>query len=119
MKKIENSFAISGFVGKDADIRTFENASVARFSIAVHRSEKDSSQSVSAFLSVEAWHRNNNLSDFDLLKKGQLITVVGYFKPEEWNDKETGEKRNRVILTATKLYATPDVENEPSSEESH
>ena len=35
MKKIENNFAVTGFVGKDAEIRQFANASVARFSLAV------------------------------------------------------------------------------------
>lgn len=35
MKKIENSFAVTGFVGKDAEIRQFANTSVARFSMAV------------------------------------------------------------------------------------
>ena len=37
MKKIENSFAVTGFIGKDAEIRSFETASVARFSIAVSK----------------------------------------------------------------------------------
>ena len=37
MKKIENNFTVSGFVGKDAEIRQFANASVARFSLAVRR----------------------------------------------------------------------------------
>ena len=40
MKKIENSFVVSGYVSNDAQIRSFETASVARFSIAVSRSEK-------------------------------------------------------------------------------
>jgi single-strand DNA-binding protein len=35
MKKIENNFAVTGFVGKDAEIRQFSTASVARFSLAV------------------------------------------------------------------------------------
>ena len=30
MKKIENNFAVTGFVGKDAEIRQFTTASVAR-----------------------------------------------------------------------------------------
>ena len=29
MKKIENSFAVTGFIGKDVEIRSFETASVA------------------------------------------------------------------------------------------
>ena len=40
MKKIENTFAVTGFVGKDASIRDFENASVARFSLAISKGEK-------------------------------------------------------------------------------
>ena len=38
MKKVvENSFAVTGFVGKDAEIRQFTTASVARFPLAVSR----------------------------------------------------------------------------------
>lgn len=117
MKKIENSFAVSGFVGKDAETRTFENASVARFAIAVHRSEKDAEKPVSAFLSVEAWRKNDNFSDFEILKKGRMITVEGYFKPEEWSDKESGEKRSRIILTATRVYETVEVVKETEAAE--
>lgn len=31
MKQVENSFVITGFVAKDAEIRTFTNNDVARF----------------------------------------------------------------------------------------
>ena len=31
MKKIENNFVVTGFVGKDAEIRQFSTASVARY----------------------------------------------------------------------------------------
>lgn len=60
MKKIENSFVVSGYVSNDAQIRSFETASVARFSIAVSRSEKKGEETVytSAFLPVEAWRKN-------------------------------------------------------------
>lgn len=41
MKKVvENSFAVTGFVGKDAEIRQFTTASVARFPLAVSRKEQ-------------------------------------------------------------------------------
>ena len=56
MKKIENTFAVTGFVGKDASIRDFENASVARFSLAISKGEKDKdgkTQYTSAFISIE------------------------------------------------------------------
>ena len=110
MKNIENNFAVTGFVGKDAEIRQFTTASVARFSLAIARNEKNSR--VSAFVNVEAWRKNENASSFDKLTKGAMLTVEGYFKPEEWSDQE-GVKHQRVLLVATKFYETPDKEETP------
>ena len=67
MKKIENSFAVTGFIGKDAEIRSFETASVARFSIAVSRADKAGEETsyVSAFMGIEAWRKNEALDYFE------------------------------------------------------
>lgn len=47
MKKVvENSFAVTGFVGKDAEIRQFTTASVARFPLAVSRKEQNGEEYV-------------------------------------------------------------------------
>ena len=106
MKKVENNFAVTGFIGKDAEIRQFTTASVARFSLAVSRSGKgeegQEGTRKSAFLNMEAW-RDNDSASFELLKKGQMITVEGYMKPEEWTDSD-GKKHNRIIFVATKFY---------------
>ena len=109
MKKIENNFAVTGFVGKDAEIRQFTNASVARFSLAIARNEKNGEENsrISAFVNVEAWRKNENTESFDKLTKGTMLTVEGYFKPEEWSDQE-GVKHSRVLLVATKFYEAPD-----------
>lgn len=62
MKKIENSFVVTGFLGKDAEIREFTKASVARFPLAVSRQEKNGEETnrVSAFMNIEAWRKNEN-----------------------------------------------------------
>ena len=114
MKKIENSFVVSGYVSNDAQIRSFETASVARFSIAVSRSEKKGEETVytSAFLPVEAWRKNEAADSFDRIKKGELLTVKGYFKPEEWTESETNKKRNRIVMVAVEFYPTPEKEEE-------
>ena len=101
MKKIENNFTVSGFVGKDAEIRQFANASVARFSL--------------AFMNMEAWRKNEHTESFDKLTKGTLLTVEGFFKPEEWTDKD-GVKHSRIIMVATKFYECPDKEETPAEE---
>ncbi|EXY32789.1 single-stranded DNA-binding protein [Bacteroides sp.] len=114
MKKIENTFAVTGFLGKDAEIRQFTNASVARFSLSVSRQEKNGEEAnrVSAFMNIEAWRKNENTGSFDILTKGTMLTVEGYFKPEEWND--NGTKRNRIVMVAVKFY--PPVEKEETPE---
>ena len=75
MKKIENNFAVTGFVGKDAEIRQFTTASVARFSLAIGRIEKNDEDNnrVSAFINVEAWRKNENAESFDKLTKGAML----------------------------------------------
>lgn len=92
-------------MGRDAEIRQFANTSVARFSLAVGRTEKsgDESTRISAFMNIEAWRKNEKSESFDILTKGSLITVEGHFKPEGWTDAD-GVKRNRVILVATRFY---------------
>lgn len=60
MKKIENTFAVTGFIGKDGEIHQFTSASVARFPLAVSRLEKNGEESnrISAFMNIEAWRKN-------------------------------------------------------------
>lgn len=114
MKKIQNSFILSGIVGKDAEIRQFANNSVARFSLAVARTEKEGEDTkrVSAFTAVEAWRKNEKTEGFAILKAKAHITVEGYFRPEEWTDKD-GHKQQRVTLVANRFYETPDKEEDP------
>ena len=117
MKKIENTFTVTGFVGKDAEIRSFTSASVARFSLAVGRQEKSGDQTsrISAFLNFEAWRKNENTGSFDQLTKGTLLTVEGYFKPEEWTDKD-GVLHNRIVTVAVKFYPAVEKEEEVPAE---
>ena len=60
MKKIENNFTVTGFLGKDAEIREFTNSSVARFPLAVSRQERNAEETnrISAFMNIEAWRKN-------------------------------------------------------------
>ena len=63
-------------------------------------------------MGIEAWRKNEALDSFDVLKKGNLVTVEGYFKPEEWTYPESGTKRSRIVIAATKFYLAPEIEEE-------
>ena len=77
MKKIENNFTVTGFLGKDAEIREFTNSSVARFPLAVSRQERNAEETnrISAFMNIEAWRKNENTGSFDQLTKGTMLTI--------------------------------------------
>ena len=104
MKKVvENSFAVTGFVGKDAEIRQFTTASVARFPLAVSRKEQKRRRICVIFHLRGSLDVKNDSTSFELLKKGKNITVKGFFKPDEWTDQQ-GVKHNRIIMAVTDFY---------------
>ena len=70
---------------------------------------------ISAFMNIEAWRKNENTGSFDQLTKGTLLTVEGYFKPEEWTDKD-GVLHNRIVTVAVKFYPAVDKEEEVPAE---
>lgn len=114
MKKIENNFTVTGFLGKDAEIREFTNSSAARFPLAVSRQERDAEETnrISVFTNIEAWRKNENTGSFNQLTKGTMFTIEGYFKPEEWIDK-VGVKHNRVVMVAVKFHPSIEKEDVP------
>ena len=69
---------------------------------------------ISAFMNIEAWRKNENSGSFDQLTKGTLLTVEGYFKPEEWTDKD-GVQHNRIVTVAVKFYPAVEKEEEVPS----
>ena len=113
--KTMNNFQISGFVVNNATVNQFATASVARFGISVRRTEKvgDEEKKVSAILNIEAWKSNESAESFDLLKKGTRLSVEGYFKPEEWTDKDN-VNHNTIKLVATKFF---EMKSEDKSDE--
>ena len=102
--KTMNNFQISGFVVNNATINQFTTASIARFGLSVRRTEKigDEEKKVSAILNIEAWKSNEAADAFNILTKGARVLVEGYFKPEEWTDKDN-VNHNTIKLVATKF----------------
>ena len=70
MKKIENTFAVTGFVGKDAEIRSFTNASVARFYLAK-----------GTLLTVEGYFKPERWTDKDGIEHNSITMVAVKFYP--------------------------------------
>ena len=100
-----NSFTVTGYVCRDAEVKTFKKAALARFGIIIKYSENRSNETntVSAILSLETWIKNNDTTTLELLKKGKEVTIEGFFKPESY----TKDGKDVTVLKniATKVTA--------------
>lgn len=86
------NITITGNLTKDVDFKYFESGKVkATFSLAVSSYDYTKKEQVASFYNCEFWKENNLL---DKLKKGDKITVTGYLKTTEYNDK----KYNSVVV---------------------
>lgn len=81
--KAMNNFTVTGFICKDAEVKNFEKAAIARFGIIIkHKSSENTT--VSSIISLETWVKNDDTETLELLKKGKEVTVEGFFKPESY-----------------------------------
>ena len=101
----KNNFTVTGFICKDAEVKNFEKASIARFGIILKHTEKKGAEetSVSAILSLETWMKKDDAALSDLLKKGKEVTVEGFFKPETYM--KDGKSIAVIKNIATKISA--------------
>ncbi len=107
MKKTVNTVAVSGRVA-NLEVREFSTGkAVARFNLAMNRTEKKGDEEIkhACFLTVEAWR--NGKDAFAELKKGLHLTIEAHIRPETFTDKN-GKQQNRMVFVADKFYETPD-----------
>lgn len=96
-----NNFSVVGFICKDAEVRSFEKSSIARFGLSIKTTEKKGDQDVtsSSIQNFETWVKNDDQALFALLKKGKLVKVEGFFKSETYQkDGRTLYLRGNHIL---------------------
>lgn len=93
-----NSFSITAFVATAPVVNTFKSGTtVRRFAISVRRKENE--RTTSALINCECWRKVGNDASLSLIEKGKLLSLTGYFKPEEWES--NGRVSNRVVLEVT------------------
>ena len=94
-----NTFSLTGNIGKDAQVVTFEKTgnSVARFGVAVSNKKGDSE--ITVWVNLEAWSKNPE--DFANLTKGKRLTIEGRIKADSYTDKD-GVVQNKLLWVAEK-----------------
>ena len=100
-----NNFSVTGYICKDADVKNFDKAAIARFGIIIKHSERRGNETVtvSSILSLETWVKKEDTATLELLKKGKEVTVEGFFKPESY----TKDGKNVTVLKNIATKVTP------------
>ena len=100
-----NNFSVTGYICKDAEVKNFDKAAIARFGIIIKHSERRGNETVtvSSILSLETWVKKDDTATLELLKKGKEVTVEGFFKPESY----TKDGKNVTVLKNVATKITP------------
>jgi single-strand DNA-binding protein len=94
-----NKVFLIGNLTRDPELRvTPKGTAICQFGIAVNRQFKDESGATrdeTTFVDIEAWGKQGELVS-KYLTKGSLAMVEGRLKLDQWEDKQTGQKRNKM-----------------------
>lgn len=113
-----NRVILIGRLTRDPEVRTFANGGkVAKFGFAASPNRKKNQQTGQwedepMFIDVEAFNRGENgtlanrVEQF--LRKGSLICIEGRLHLDTWDDKTTGQKRqkHKIVVDTMELLET-------------
>jgi len=98
-----NKVILMGNLTRDPELRyTPKGMAVAKIGLAVNRTwrnEAGEQKEEVTFIDVDIWGRTaENVGQY--MRKGSPILIEGRLKLDQWDDKQTGQKRSRLGVTA-------------------
>jgi len=103
--KTINKVEIQGFLGRDAEVKTFESGrTLINLSVATTESYKNAN---GEWVNTSTWHnvvywKNKKDESFDYLKKGEMVLVTGRLNARKYVDKN-GQEKYITEVVAQKL----------------
>ena len=97
-----NKVILMGNLTRDPEVRyTSSGTAIAKLGIAVNRywrNQEGQQQEEATFVDVDAFGKQAETIG-QYLKKGRPIMVEGRLKLDQWDDKQTGQKRSKLGVT--------------------
>ncbi len=106
-----NKVFLIGNLTRDPELRvTPKGTAICQFGIAVNRQFKDESGATrdeTTFVDIEAWGKQGELVS-KYLTKGSPAMIEGRLKFDQWEDKQSGQKRSKlkVVLDNVQFLST-------------
>src|SRR4051812_6458262 len=97
-----NKVILAGNLTRDPEVRyTPKGLAITKIGLAINRTWKNEAgetKEEATFVDVDAFGRTAELIA-QYLKKGSPILIEGRLKLDQWDDKQTGQKRSRLGVT--------------------
>jgi single-strand DNA-binding protein len=116
-----NKVILAGNLTRDPELRyTPKGTAIAKFGLAINRvwrNEAGESKEEVTFVDIDAFGRQAETIG-QYVKKGSPLLVEGRLKLDQWDDKQSGQKRSRlgVVLEGFQFLGTPRGEGGPAVE---
>ncbi|MGD1852768.1 MAG: single-stranded DNA-binding protein [Leptolyngbyaceae cyanobacterium] len=116
-----NNVNLLGRFGKDPELRFFEGSggqnAVAKFSLAVDERVKRDGQWVKqpVWVNCEAWGKLASDVIGKYCQKGTQVAITGKLKVEKWQDRNTGDNRQKMIVNVQGLDLVGSKDNQGQS----
>ncbi len=95
-----NRVHLVGRAGRDPEMRSFESGNVkTSLTLAVNRVRRDDPPD---WFDLEIWGKTAEIAN-NYVRKGSLIGIVGSLKFDRWNDRNTGEERQKAVILVDQL----------------
>jgi single-strand DNA-binding protein len=112
-----NRVILAGHLTRDPETKSLANEKcVAKFSLACNRKFGDREDVT--FVDCEAWGKTAELAG-KYLTKGRACLIEGRLKMDQWEDKQTGAKRSRLIVVADSIQFLGSASDRQASAPSH
>lgn len=102
-----NKVLLMGNITRDIELKTIPSGTaVAQIGLAMNRKWKDASGEAKeevCFVDCEAWGKTAELIS-QYFAKGRPIMVEGRLKLDQWDDKESGQKRSKIKVVIENFY---------------
>lgn len=97
-----NKVNLVGHAGRDPEVKYFESGSVkCTFSIAVNKRSKNRDEPPDWF-ELEVWGKTAEVAA-SYVRKGKLLGIIGSLKFDRWQDRTTGEDRQKPIILVDQM----------------
>ena len=109
-----NKVILMGNLTRDVELRYIPSGTaVTEIGLAVNDRRKDAKGQwvdETTFVDITLWGRTAEICN-EYLSKGSGVLIEGRLKLDQWDDKQTGQKRSKLLVTGERMQMLPRGDN--------